>query len=108
MLLATFFANSSASSMAMKLEQVVPLVFVFQLFFLVVVLVLDVNALPQRRVFDWELDARSGAPDGFNRSMLVVNGQLPGPLTAVNVGDTVVGNVLNSLDFQIALHWHGL
>ncbi|GAA5921114.1 hypothetical protein JCM6882_006506, partial [Rhodosporidiobolus microsporus] len=39
---------------------------------------------------------------------LVVNGQYPGPLIEANAGDTIVVNVQNSLDFEIALHWHGI
>ncbi|GAA5980856.1 hypothetical protein JCM11641_004744 [Rhodosporidiobolus odoratus] len=68
----------------------------------------DTNAPPQRREYFFEIDARPGSPDGFNRSMLVVNGQFPGPLIEVNAGDTVVVHVKNSLDFQMALHWHGI
>ncbi|GAA6018178.1 hypothetical protein JCM10207_002858 [Rhodosporidiobolus poonsookiae] len=68
----------------------------------------DINACPQRREFWFEISSRPGAPDGFSRPMLVVNGQLPAPLIEVNAGDTVVAHVRNSLNFPIAIHWHGI
>jgi iron transport multicopper oxidase len=37
------------------------------------------------------------APDGFNRSTTVVNGQYPGPLITANKGDVIMVNVTNSL-----------
>ncbi|BGP17124.1 hypothetical protein JCM10213v2_005136 [Rhodosporidiobolus nylandii] len=67
----------------------------------------DVYAPPQRREYNFEIAAAPGSPD-VNRTILAVNGQFPGPLIEVNAGDTVVVNIKNSLDFQIAVHWHGI
>ncbi|POY71092.1 hypothetical protein BMF94_5849 [Rhodotorula taiwanensis] len=68
----------------------------------------DINAPPQDREFYWEISEVPGAIDGFNRTMLVVNGQYPGPLIEVNNGDTVVVHVTNRLPEAVTLHWHGL
>jgi iron transport multicopper oxidase len=39
--------------------------------------------------FNWDIVNANLAPDGFQRSTVVVNGQFPGPLISVNKGDTV-------------------
>ncbi|KAG6332898.1 hypothetical protein ID866_6194 [Astraeus odoratus] len=53
------------------------------------------------------------APDGFNRSAIVVNGQTPGPLIAANKGDHLNINVTDlltdeSMNKSTSIHWHGL
>ncbi|BGP40987.1 hypothetical protein JCM10450v2_004993 [Rhodotorula kratochvilovae] len=68
----------------------------------------DINAKPQKREYWFTIDERRGSPDGYHRSMLVVNGQYPGPLIEANNGDTIVVHVTNALDQPITLHWHGL
>ncbi|GAA5905480.1 hypothetical protein JCM8208_004293 [Rhodotorula glutinis] len=68
----------------------------------------DIHAKPQKREYWFTIDERKGSPDGFEKSMLVVNGQFPGPLIEVNNGDTLVVHVVNALDQPITLHWHGL
>ena len=40
--------------------------------------------------------------------MLVINGQFPGPLIRVNLGDRLLINVTNQLSQPTTLHWHGL
>lgn len=42
------------------------------------------------------------------RTMLVMNGQFPGPLIRVNEGDQVLVNVTNQLKNGTSMHWHGL
>ncbi|KAL6209378.1 hypothetical protein ACLB2K_020320 [Fragaria x ananassa] len=42
------------------------------------------------------------------KSMLVVNGMLPGPTIRVQKGDTVYVNVQNQGDFDLTIHWHGV
>jgi hypothetical protein len=39
--------------------------------------------------YNWKIVNANLAPDGFNRSTVVVNGQFPGPLISVNKGDKV-------------------
>nr|AFV15787.1 laccase [Leucoagaricus gongylophorus] len=52
-------------------------------------------------------------PDGFNRTASVINGVHPGPLIAVNKGDSVSLNVVNNLSdpdmiLGTTIHWHGM
>ncbi|EAU91985.2 laccase 4 [Coprinopsis cinerea okayama7 len=53
------------------------------------------------------------APDGFNRSAVLVNGVHPSPLIKANKGETYYLNVVNKLHDSTMLrstsvHWHGL
>ncbi|KAL4061935.1 laccase [Scleroderma citrinum] len=53
------------------------------------------------------------APDGFNRSAIVVNGTTPGPIIAANKGDHLNINVtdllsIESMNKSTSIHWHGL
>ncbi|KAF8712356.1 Ferroxidase laccase, partial [Rhizoctonia solani] len=64
---------------------------------------------PTTREYNWTISMRVGAPDGFYRQMLVVNGQYPGPTIEANEGDTIIVNVKNKLPHVgTSLHWHGL
>jgi FtsP/CotA-like multicopper oxidase with cupredoxin domain len=41
--------------------------------------------------------------------MLMINGQFPGPLIEVNMGDTIVVNLTNALSKNsTTMHWHGI
>ncbi|KAF8517714.1 laccase [Hysterangium stoloniferum] len=62
---------------------------------------------------DLTLSARRIAPDGFQRSALVTNGQFPGPLITATKGDTVKIAVNNELfdptmRRSTSIHWHGI
>lgn len=53
------------------------------------------------------------APDGFNRSAIVVNGTTPGPLITACKGDHLNINVTDlltdeSMNKSTSIHWHGL
>ncbi|BGP57007.1 hypothetical protein JCM8202_004558 [Rhodotorula sphaerocarpa] len=60
------------------------------------------------RYYDFVLEQRNGAPDGFRKSMLVVNGMYPGPPIEANVEDRIVVNVTNLMPNATTIHWHGL
>lgn len=48
------------------------------------------------------------APDGYNRTMQVFNGQYPGPLIKANWGDTIKITVNNNVQYNgSSVHWHG-
>ncbi|KAJ7288878.1 laccase [Mycena rebaudengoi] len=52
------------------------------------------------------------APDGFTRSAVLVNGQVPGPLIVGNKGDEFNLNVIDkltesSMSTSTSIHWHG-
>ncbi len=51
------------------------------------------------------------APDGVNRSALLINGAFPAPTIEVNWGDTINVEVCNNIvgpEEGTALHWHGI
>ena len=71
------------------------------------------------RVYDLTISRGVLSPDGVNRSMLLINGQFPGPLIEANWGDTINVTVHNQIDNAeedgeplemegTALHWHGI
>lgn len=59
------------------------------------------------RVFSLTLTWEKHAPDGFEREMVLVNGQFPGPLLEINQGDSVEVKVQNNLPFNTTVHFHG-
>ncbi|KAH9947844.1 multicopper oxidase [Amylocystis lapponica] len=67
-----------------------------------------VNESTTTRYFEWTVAEAMGAPDGFQKPMLVVNGQFPGPTIEANEGDRIIVNVTNNLPNATAIHWHGL
>ncbi|KAF8601045.1 hypothetical protein BDV93DRAFT_586815 [Ceratobasidium sp. AG-I] len=69
----------------------------------------EITDKPTTRTYDWTITQEEGAPDGFYRPMLVVNGQYPGPTIEANEGDTIIVKVKNNLPkVGTSLHWHGL
>jgi len=75
--------------------------------------------------YELEITNTTGAPDGFERSMFLVNGQYPGPVRTTthkiwanadtlqtlvaNWGDNLEISVTNSLQHNgTGLHWHGM
>lgn len=48
-----------------------------------------------------------GAPDGYSRRLLLINGQFPGPVIEANEGDRIVVQVNNQMTIPSAIHWHG-
>ncbi|GAA5967216.1 hypothetical protein JCM21900_003585 [Sporobolomyces salmonicolor] len=68
----------------------------------------DIYAAPQVREYYFTVEEIPGAPDGFERNMLVVNRQFPGPLIEANQGDTLVVHVQNLISQPLTIHWHGL
>ncbi|KAF8557403.1 hypothetical protein OG21DRAFT_1505349 [Imleria badia] len=67
----------------------------------------DITSTPTTRYYEWVVEEMPGAPDGFERRMLVVNGQFPGPLVEVNSGDELIVNVFNKMLNGTTIHWHG-
>lgn len=62
------------------------------------------------RSYDFTISRGVIAPDGYERSVLLVNGAFPGPLIEANWGDTIqvtLHNNITSPDEGTALHWHG-
>ncbi|PLW20584.1 hypothetical protein PCANC_06544 [Puccinia coronata f. sp. avenae] len=63
---------------------------------------------PRTLNYTFVVTNQTGAPDGFMRSMLVINGQYPGPLIEANEGDTINVLVVNRMTYPVSIHWHGL
>jgi len=68
------------------------------------------NDPAKARVYDFKLtNITQMSPDGVPRSVLAINGQIPGPTIFANWGDTVIVNLENGLDNAgTALHFHGI
>ncbi|KAG8220174.1 multi-copper oxidase laccase-like protein [Butyriboletus roseoflavus] len=67
----------------------------------------NITSTPTTRYYEWVVEEMTGSPNGFERTMLVVNGQFPGPLIEVNSGDELIVNVFNNLPNGTTIHWHG-
>ncbi|CAJ2512884.1 Uu.00g010030.m01.CDS01 [Anthostomella pinea] len=61
------------------------------------------------REYVFNVSQAHAAPDGFQKPMILVNGQSPGPLIEANIGDTVRVHVYNHMgNWSTAIHWHGI
>ncbi|GKZ26428.1 hypothetical protein AbraIFM66951_004932 [Aspergillus brasiliensis] len=63
------------------------------------------------RYYNFTVSREITAPDGYNKSGLLINGQFPGPMIEANWGDMIevtVQNEIYSVDEGLTLHWHGL
>ncbi|KAI6760888.1 hypothetical protein HG530_009748 [Fusarium avenaceum] len=70
---------------------------------------LDHPATGVIRRYDFRISRGTIAPDGYELSTILVNGQFPAPLIEANWGDTVQVTVHNDLDDEgVSLHWHGI
>lgn len=61
--------------------------------------------------YNFNIARGSIAPDGVQRSVLLVNNQFPAPTIEANWGDTITVNVCNNItgpEEGTSLHWHGL
>ncbi|PCH37424.1 multicopper oxidase [Wolfiporia cocos MD-104 SS10] len=67
-----------------------------------------VNEPVTTRYYNFVVDELSGAPDGVEKRMLVVNGLFPGPTIEANTGDRIIVNVTNNMVNATTVHWHGL
>ncbi|TGJ82599.1 hypothetical protein E0Z10_g6148 [Xylaria hypoxylon] len=68
-----------------------------------------VSDQPRTREYVFNISQVLGAPDGFQKPMIVANGQSPGPLIEANIGDTIRVHVNNLMsDWSTTIHWHGI
>jgi len=62
------------------------------------------------RSFNFTIKRATGAPDGVQKPMILVNDQFPGPAIEANWGDTIQVTVKNEItdpDEGTHIHWHG-
>ncbi|KAJ5107486.1 hypothetical protein N7456_004161 [Penicillium angulare] len=58
--------------------------------------------------FSLELTWQKGSPNGFERELIFVNNQFPGPPLIMDEGDDVTIEVTNHLPFNQSIHFHGI
>ncbi|KAI0150384.1 multicopper oxidase [Xylariaceae sp. FL1272] len=64
---------------------------------------------PQIREYVFNISQALASPDGFQKPMILVNGQSPGPLIEATTGDTIRVHVNNHMpNTSTTLHWHGI
>ncbi|KAI1324925.1 multicopper oxidase [Xylariaceae sp. FL0255] len=63
------------------------------------------------RYYNFNISRGVIAPDGYEKSVILVNGQFPGPLIEANWGDSIQVQVYNDIETEqqegTAIHWHG-
>lgn len=65
----------------------------------------------QERTYDFTIARGTIAPDGYEKDVLLINGQFPAPTIEANWGDFITVTVNNDItgpEEGTALHWHGL
>ncbi|CCC14584.1 unnamed protein product [Sordaria macrospora k-hell] len=63
------------------------------------------------RSYEFTISRANMSPDGVTRSMIVVNGQFPGPAIEANWGDWIEVTLVNKIKDPgegAAIHWHGI
>jgi hypothetical protein len=63
------------------------------------------------RSYDFTVSRGVIAPDGFQKSVILINGAFPGPLIEANWGDTIqvtLHNQISGPEEGTSLHWHGI
>ncbi|CAO2655528.1 Nn.00g043310.m01.CDS01 [Neocucurbitaria sp. VM-36] len=76
--------------------------------FVVLWLSLVAGTLASSCNFKLELTWGKGSPDGYERDMIFINGQYPGPLLEIQQDDWVEVEVINNLPFNTSIHYHGI
>ncbi|KAL6338702.1 hypothetical protein AAG906_023851 [Vitis piasezkii] len=61
------------------------------------------------RRYKWEVKYEYKSPDCFQKMVITINGQSPGPTILAEEGDTVIVELTNGLLTEnVAIHWHGI
>ncbi|KAI9600806.1 hypothetical protein H4Q26_000599 [Puccinia striiformis f. sp. tritici PST-130] len=68
----------------------------------------DIHAKPTTRRYNLTVTETKAALDGFLRQVMAINGQIPGPLIEANEGDRLEITVINKMNIELTMHWHGL
>lgn len=59
--------------------------------------------------YNLDITNETGSPDGFERPMLLINGQYPGPAIVADWGDDLEITVTSDLQTNgTGIHWHGI
>ncbi|KAJ5343453.1 hypothetical protein N7541_008006 [Penicillium brevicompactum] len=81
--------------------------FAFHLYVLLTCLAAT-GAFARLRTFNFTVHSAVRSPDGFSRTVYLINGQQPGPIIDVDEGDDVEVFVKNDLPVNTTIHWHGI
>ncbi|KAH9818044.1 multi-copper oxidase laccase-like protein [Melampsora americana] len=68
----------------------------------------EITSRPKTRSYVFEITNQTAALDGYERPVLVINNQFPGPLIEANDGDTLNILVKNKINLPVSIHWHGI
>jgi L-ascorbate oxidase len=61
------------------------------------------------RHYRWTVQYEYKSPDCYEKLVITVNGQFPGPTIKAQVGDTIHVDLTNDLETEgVAIHWHGI
>ena len=61
------------------------------------------------RRFKWEVKYELKSPDCFEKLVITINGQFPGPTIKAQQGDTIIVELKNSfMTENVVVHWHGI
>ncbi|XVE83196.1 hypothetical protein DITRI_Ditri16bG0068000 [Diplodiscus trichospermus] len=61
------------------------------------------------RRYKWEVKYEYKSPDCFEKLVITINGQTPGPTIRAQKDDTIIVELNNSLSTEnVAIHWHGI
>ena len=81
---------------------------IWGLLFLSVVLV---PSFTEARIhhYRWNVRYEYKSPDCYEKLVITINGQFPGPTIKANVGDTIHVKLTNHLETEnVVIHWHGI
>ncbi|KAI0449185.1 Cupredoxin [Xylaria acuta] len=68
-----------------------------------------VSSQSRTREYVFNISQALASPDGFQKPMILANGQSPGPLIEANTGDTIRVHVNNLMsNWSTTIHWHGI
>ncbi|KAK6343679.1 hypothetical protein TWF730_011268 [Orbilia blumenaviensis] len=68
-----------------------------------------VSSTPQVREYTLNVTQALTSPDGYQKPMILLNGQMPGPLIEANSGDILRIHVNNLMsNWSTSVHWHGM
>ncbi|KAH0943521.1 hypothetical protein HID58_003158 [Brassica napus] len=84
---------------------------VFTLMFICFITLFSSSVLVQGKIrrFKWEVKYELKSPDCFEKLVITINGQLPGPTIKAQQGDTIIVELKNSfMTENVAVHWHGI
>ena len=58
--------------------------------------------------YNLTIEHREMTLGGISAKAMTINGSIPGPVLGFNEGDLAVINVINKMDVETSIHWHGI